>query len=254
MDYDRHPEYHILVANLSGEMSGPAAIVSASHIFTRLWQEFGYYAALKPLGCIPKEEFHYVIERILFGASEEKVQALIAQLLESGLVHVDSEYYFSSKFFKLNQHLLIAIPALEKHRYWNRKKRFEKKLNENPFEIPENFQYVDGVKAPPALVNRAITTVRMVDSILGRPARLTQEWAEGLIQDSLRFVMRFKPREIDVIMMTMLSNRTNPRIPRTTELLFPEIDFVIALLEIDVANASRMEKVEDEDHAAPTED
>jgi len=92
----------------------------------------------------------------------------------------------------------------------------------------------------------------MIDAILRLPERLPQEFSQGLVCDSVRFVLRFKPAQIDLILQKLMSRRTEPGIPRATEMAFSNLDVVLHLLDLpEMGNYERMSIKEESENQSP---
>lgn len=232
LDYASWPCFRKLVRIISGMPDGTLAAVD--HIYLRLWIELGYQGAVHPLGWIAEEEFWSLMKRLKIPSATP--QLLADALLDSGVIVKQEEGYFCRMFFHANEggsDRKLSMRQLRGHAarvYAQRVKAITERVPEKSKVLsamwPEETAGLD-----PETLNGAVTTIDVLDAILGRPARPIEDYTLGLFMDACGYFERFGAARVDLMHKRFMALRKEPGLPRTAERILSDIDAVLVAIE-----------------------
>jgi hypothetical protein len=229
LDIERWPEFRVL--------AGACGASLASHLFLRLWIEFGHVASVaSKVGFLSERGME------LFQAEVESVVKpdALASALVGDAERRDLKFLFPveggfecPRFAQLNGHLdpkskPMHQKGYEASRYLRRLRREQAEATGQALLLPtEHFTTAEGARMDAEMIRRIEILVRTVDNALGRVARPPTEFSRGLVLDAYAIAREFTDLQVYEACRKIHDFRGHAAMPETAEKLLPKWNEIV---------------------------
>lgn len=221
MDLESRAQFRLLEKSL-----GKAKALAAVYVLFR-WLGYEASAGVRPgqieLVKVPllQEDLQEVLS---FVGAKEGWDALVA----ADFLEANEAGFYSKMFAAENEHLGADYVSMQRKGGLARSAKLQRQAAmtaaTQQVRMVEQDLFIrvaaaTGRELEPEQKNRCLMLVKVMDNVTQRRARLTSEFAEGLVTDAARVAERYSDEEIERVMQMLMVKRNEPNPPRTEDIL-----------------------------------